>query len=207
MAKTAALFDLDGVLIDSEGIYTDFWKEQGPKYGVADPQFAHNIKGITLRQILDKFFPQEMHARMQRDIVEFENNMKFSLFPGVMDFLRELRAASIPMAIVTSSGEKKMKSLFSQLPEFASCFSAVITDADVERSKPDPQGYLLAAKALGADPADCYVFEDSYNGLLAARRSGGKVVALATTNPADTLADKADLVIDGFEGLTLDQLP
>lgn len=206
MNQKAALFDLDGVLLDSEGIYTDFWAKQGPKYGVTDPNFAYIIKGTTLKQILDKYFSPDMHERMKKDIVDFENTMRYTLFPGVMKFLHDLKAHGIPMAIVTSSGEKKMRTLFAQLPDFASCFSALITDADVQRSKPDPQGYLLAAERLGADPKDCYVFEDSYSGLLAGRRSGAKVIALATTNPADTLHDKADIVLPGFEGWTTEKM-
>ncbi len=81
------------------------------------------------------------------------------------------------------------------------CFKAVITDSKVEHSKPHPDPYIKGAQALGVDPRQCMVFEDSYSGLEAGRAAGATVVALATTNPRDTLIDKADLVIDRLDEL------
>ena len=99
-----------------------------------------------------------------------------------------------------------MHKLFDQHPGFADYFKVVITDRQVTRSKPDPQGYLMAASQLDCDPSDCYVFEDSFSGLEAARRSGAKVIALSTTNTADLLKDKADKVISSFNQLSVDKL-
>lgn len=132
--------------------------------------------------------------------------MRYVIFDGVIPFLDELQKREVPCAIVTSSNEDKMDKLFSQNPELEKYFKVVITDRQVTKSKPDPQGYLLAAEKLGCDPADCYVFEDSLLGLEAGRRSGAKVVALATTNSIDKIADKADKVISSFKQLTIDEL-
>lgn len=192
--KSAVLFDLDGVVIDTEGIYSEFWGGMGVKYAVPFPDFASRIKGTTLTQILNGYFPKETHAEIMRDLVEFEDDMRYAVFPGAIELFDALRAKGYGTAIVTSSSLQKLDRLWAQHPDLRDKFDAIISDADVQRSKPDPQGYILAAERLGCDPADCYVVEDSYNGLLAGRRSGAKVIALATTNPADTLADKADSV-------------
>ncbi len=130
-----------------------------------------------------------------------EREMQFHLFDGVTEFLVALKDAGIPAAIVTSSNPAKMTRLFEQLDGFRDYFGAVLTDADVSRGKPDPECYLKAAERLGADAADCVVFEDSFSGLKAGRAAGARVVALATTNPRESLAPLADLVIDSFRDL------
>lgn len=203
----AALFDLDGVLVDTEGLYTEFWAQIGRDYGVPDPNFALTIKGNNLERILSTYFPD---PEDQKDIVErldrFQATMPYSLFDGALSLIEDLREAGWRCAIVTSSDLKKMESLYDALPVLTQVVDAVVTGDMVSRSKPDPEGYLLAAKFLGADPKDCIVFEDSYAGLEAGRAAGAKVVALATTNPADTLADKADLVFPDISAITLDKL-
>ena len=132
--------------------------------------------------------------------------MRYVIFDGVMPFLDELKRRKVPCAIVTSSNEEKMNKLFAQNPGFEEYFKVVITDRQVTKSKPDPQGYLMAAEKLGCQPCDCYVFEDSLLGLEAGRRSGAKVVGLATTNPADTIQGKADRIVSSFKQLTVDEL-
>lgn len=192
--KSAVLFDLDGVLIDTEGIYSDFWGGMGRKYSVPFPDFAQRIKGTTLSQILDRYFPSASHEQIMRELKEFEDSMRYDIFDGAVSLLDRLRSMGYGTAIVTSSSPQKLSRLWAQHPGFKEKFDVIISDIDVQRSKPDPEGYLLAARRLDCAPEDCYVVEDSYNGLLAGRRSGAKVIALATTNPAHTLLDKADYV-------------
>ena len=206
MSQRAALFDLDGVLIDSEGVYYEFWDNIEKKYPTGIPDFAAAIKGSTLKKIMDYYPDPEVKNKVIDLLKEQEHSMRYVIFDGVIPFLDELQKREVPCAIVTSSNEDKMDKLFSQNPELEKYFKVVITDRQVTKSKPDPQGYLLAARELGCDPADCYVFEDSLLGLEAGRRSGAKVVALATTNSIDKIADKADKVISSFKQLSVDQL-
>lgn len=203
----AALFDLDGVLVDTEGLYTEIWSDIERAFPTGIDNFALKIKGSTLPQILESYFPDpEVTRRVVAMLKEREDNMRYELFAGVKPFLAELKARRIPAAIVTSSNRAKMDRLFVSLPGFEDFFDAVLTDADTTRSKPHPECYLNAAARLGADIADCIVFEDSFNGLKAGRSAGAHVVALATTNPAGSLTELSDIVIDTFEGLTLDSL-
>lgn len=206
MHNTAALFDLDGVLIDTEGIYYKFWDEIDRIYPTGIEDFASYIKGSTLKKILTYYPEPEVRDDIISRLEEHERLMRYNVFEGVVDFLEQLQDAIIDCAIVTSSNEDKLGKLFMQNPGFKDYFKVIICDKDVTKSKPDPEGYLLAAARLGADPCDCYVFEDSFSGLEAGRRSGAKVVALATTNTRESLMDKADMVIDSFVGLTLEKI-
>lgn len=199
----AALFDLDGVLIDTEGIYSGFWAETGRAFGIEDPLFAQKIKGTTLAQILNNNFSPEQRPQVYDRLIEFENKMVYRVYPGVIEFLNQLRSHDIPAAIVTSSGEKKMEKLWLQQPALRTYFQAIITDADVTHSKPHPEPYLIAAKKLNCPIQDCYVFEDSINGIISGHNAGAKVIALTTTNPREALVPDSNLIIDSFVGFNL----
>jgi len=203
----AALFDLDGVLIDTESLYTIFWAGIGLEYGIPDPDFALSIKGNNLEKILSEHFPD---SEVQKEVVnrlnDYEANMPFAFFEGAERLISELKAGGWKCALVTSSDRKKMASLYHTLPQLQSMMDAIVTGDMVSRSKPDPEGYLLGAELVGAHPEDCIVFEDSFAGLQAGRASGAKVVALATTNPRESLIGKADLVFPSISAITLQDL-
>ncbi len=203
---TAVLFDLDGVLIDSEGLYTAFWAETGRIFGVPSPTFAADIKGTTLKSILNYFPGEELKAKVIQRIHDFEDTMQYQLFPGVEDFLKALKQAGIPTAIVTSSDEVKMACLYSQLPILREMVDVVIDASMVTRSKPDPQGYILAAEKLGRAPGNCYVFEDSLQGLEAGRSAGATVIGLATTNSIEAVRPLCDYLLPSFVGFSVSDL-
>ena len=200
----AVLFDLDGVLIDTEGIYTDFWSGIDRKYPTGVENFAYAIKGTTLPTILNNNFAPEVHQEIIGQLREFEDNMPFKLFPGAEELLKSLREAGIATAIVTSSNRAKMERVFRELPQLAKYIDTLVTDEDVTASKPDPQGYLLAAKRLGALPDNFAVVEDSLHGLEAGRRAGGMVVGIATTNPREAVEPRADLTVDNVGELSVE---
>lgn len=140
MKYKAALFDLDGVLIDSETLYTGFWEKVGKSHHLPSPTFAYDIKGTTLNDILTTYFPEpEVRADVDRMLHEFENEIVYPVFPGALEFVDTLREAGMKTVIVTSSDDKKMEFLFAQHPGFKSHFDAIVTAADVTKSKPDPE--------------------------------------------------------------------
>ncbi len=203
----AALFDLDGVLLDTETVYTSIWEDINRAFPTPFDDLPLRIKGTTLPNILETYYPEpEREQALKTMLAEREHAMEFPIFEGVMEFLDELQAVGVPMAIVTSSNAEKMGRIARRHPEFIAHFGTIVTDADVKHSKPDPEGYLLAASRLGASSGRCVVFEDSIQGLAAGRAAGGKVVALATTNAREKLLDKADVVVDSFAGLRLECL-
>lgn len=200
MRKIGVLFDLDGVLIDSESLYTGFWSGIDRDYPTGIPDFARFIKGSTLDKIMGYFPSEQVREDILDRIREFEKGMKYEVFDGVAAFLDDLAANNIPAAVVTSSSDRKMEKVYAQLPGFRNRFAAIVTGSMVSRSKPDPQGYLMGAEAIGCAPADCYVFEDSMSGLQAGNAAGATVVGLATTLPRETLEDHAHRIIDSFVG-------
>jgi HAD superfamily hydrolase (TIGR01509 family) len=195
--RIGVLFDLDGVLIDTEPSYTEFWGAVGRRYNCGIEDFAHIIKGNTLGNILNTYFPDKaVQEEIVRDLKRHEAEMQYRVFDGVVEFVADLHKRGVRTAIVTSSNNIKMQHVREQLPELLANIDAVLTEEDVTKSKPDPQGYMLAAERLGCASEDCYVFEDSLAGLEAGRRSGSKVVGVATTNAREVIADKADFVVD-----------
>ena len=196
-SKKGMLFDLDGVLVDSEGEYSKFWGAMGDRYGLVST-FASDIKGTTIGEILQNF-PESDRDGILAALHEFEANMEYPVYPGVMEFLGRLKKAGIPSAIVTSSDNVKMDLLFGRRPELREMVNVVITGSMVSRSKPDPEGYLKGAELIGAPVEECCVFEDSLQGLQVGRSSGATVVGIATTNSREKVAPLADITVDRFE--------
>ena len=201
------LFDFDGVIADTESQYTIFWNRMGKEY-LGLEEFGHTIKGQTLVQIFGKYFDGML--REQEEIVpqlnEFEANMSYDYIPGAQAFMQELKAAGIPMAIVTSSNDIKMSNAYKAHPELLELVDKVLTSEYFSKSKPDPECFLKGMEILGGTPEETVVFEDSFHGLTAGRASGAKVIGLATTNKREAIAPLCDMVIDDFCGLTVQDI-
>ena len=204
--KRGVLFDLDGVLLDSEGQYSIFWEQMDREYPTGVDNFASYIKGFHLTRILSYFATDEVREQVLNDLLAFERNMRFEFFPGALDFVKRLRAAGIPMAVVTSSDRKKMQALYEQYPEFPSLFDQIITGDMVTKAKPDPECFLMGARQLGMDIKDCIVIEDSRNGLLAGRDSGAMVIGIPTTLSVETVSQLSDMTVDAVGLLSVEQI-
>ncbi len=199
----AALFDLDGVIIDTEPQYSHFWSEVGHLFLPNIPDFAESIKGQTLTNIFALHFPNPETQRKICDMLaDFEARMTFPEIPGALDFVRSLCETNIPTAVVTSSNRDKMQQLYQHLPELPQLFTTILTAEDTPRSKPAPDCYINAAKRLNIPISQCLVFEDSHNGLLAAQSSGAFVVGLTTSLSVEEVAPLAHRIIPNFTGIT-----
>ena len=196
----AALFDFDGVVVDTEAQYSLFWDEKGKKYHPEIPEFGHHIKGQTLRQIYSQFFlqPEGLQSVITRELLDYETRMSFEFIPGVVDFMKELRLKGVKIAIVTSSNDQKMANAHRALPELKSMVDYIVTADKVSHSKPHPECFLLGAESVQVPVENCVVFEDSFHGIESGRRAGMKVIGLATTNPASSIEDKVSFVIPDF---------
>lgn len=200
--RLAALFDMDGVVLDTEGQYDNFWREQGRRYRPDIREFHKIIKGQTTEFILRNYFEGNIALQqlISRELDAFEGRMDFSYFPGVESFIRMLQKHEVRTALVTSSNNKKMARVLMAHPEFIELFECIVTADKITRSKPDPECYLLAARELRVDADSCCVFEDSFSGIEAGRRAGMKVIGLATTNPKEKIQDEVDRVLSDFTG-------
>ncbi len=203
----AVLFDLDGTLVDSESQYTQLWTQNGLRWAPQFPNLAKDIKGTTLVQILDTYFPD---PEVQRQVIEackeFEAQMDFPPYPGVVDFVQDLRRNGVKTAIVTSSDQSKMEKFRANQPAFGSMFDRILTSEDFVASKPDPDPYLKAAAALECAIEDCVVFEDALTGLESGMRSGAFTIGLPTTNPSEVVERLCHRMWMSFEGKTFDSL-
>lgn len=204
----AALFDFDGVVMDTESQYTVFWDEVGRKYHPECQDFGKIIKGQTLNQIYDRYFAGMDAAREEitAGLDRFEAKMDYGYVPGVVDFMHELRAHGVRMAIVTSSNGKKMASVYAVHPELKELVDRILTAEMFTRSKPAPDCFLLGAEVFGTVPENCVVFEDSFHGLEAGKAAGMKVVGLSTTNTKEAIEDRCDVVIPDFKGFGYEEM-
>lgn len=204
MFDTAALFDFDGVIVDSESQYSRFWSGMEDIYPTGIENFASAIKGTNLKSILAYYDNDEVREDIVSRLHGFEAEMPYPVYPGVRELLVSLRRAGIGCAIVTSSDAYKMSLVYRQLPWLRDDVDFIVDGTMVSHGKPDPEGYLRAAAALGCEPCRCVVFEDSLQGLAAGRAAGAKVVGVATTNRRDAVGELADVVVDSAAEVTLE---
>lgn len=204
----AALFDLDGVVFDTEPQYTNFWGAQCREFHPDIPGLENKIKGQTLVQIFDKYFSGDLKCKQMlitERLNEFEKQMKFEYIDGFIALIDDLHKHGIKTAVVTSSNVPKMNSVYEKHPEFRQLFDAILTAEDFSKSKPDPDCYLKAAQRLGVTPAECVVFEDSFNGLKSGRAANMAIIGLATTNSAESIAPYSDKVVTDYHDMDFEQ--
>lgn len=199
-----ALFDFDGVVMDTEKQYTSFWNNIGEKYlGVRN--LSDGIKGQTLVQIYSSHFSgmETEKEEITANLNAFEKEMPYELVPGVLDFMNVLKSAGVPMAIVTSSNAEKMANVYRHYPELKPLVVHIYTSEFFTKSKPDPECFLLAMNELGGTETDTVIFEDSVNGLKAARATGAAVIGLTTSNPEEVVREMSDMCINDFTHMTI----
>ena len=208
MTNMIALFDFDGVLMDTETQYSRFWDETGSKY-LNIEGFGSVIKGQTLKQIFGKHFAafSERELRIIEDSLnEYESQMSYEFIPGAREFLLELKKAGVPTAIVTSSNDMKMSQVYRVHPQLHTMVDAILTSEHFSKSKPDPECFVKGIETLGGSPGATVVFEDSIHGITAGRGAGAYVVGLATTNKREVIEPLCDMVIDDFSDFSLKDL-
>ncbi|QJW89663.1 HAD family phosphatase [Spirosoma taeanense] len=207
----AALFDMDGVLVDNTDFHINAWLQFSQHHGrpITKAQYVDNINGRVSADAMAYVFqrpipPGELIVLTEEKEAIYRELYRKHLQPttGLTTFLQELKARNIPMAVGTSAPMSNVTFTLDGLP-LRPYFTAVVDASMVHRGKPDPEIYLLAAGRVGVAPNRCVVFEDAFAGIEAGLRAGMKVVALATTHTRAELADTgAALIIDNFAGLT-----
>jgi HAD superfamily hydrolase (TIGR01509 family) len=210
----AILWDMDGTIIDTKASHFITWQTVLHRHGydldrdVYDANFGRNTR--TILPLFLGFDPDE--ALLQTLLHEKETLFrevapkKAALIPGVKTWLREARANHIPQAIASSGSLKNIRTMMESF-DLIHYFDALVPGHDLP-AKPEPDVFLLAAKALDTPPESCLVIEDAIAGLQAARKAGMHCIAVATSHAREKLAF-ADLVIDHFEHplmTTLNQL-
>ncbi|MER6152476.1 HAD family hydrolase [Streptomyces hirsutus] len=197
----ALLFDNDGTLVSSLESVQRCWTRWAVEYGITAEEFGRiELHGRPAVEIAADLLPAhvvpEAVARIEDLEVEDVPNGGAIPLPGTLDLLGALPADR--WAVVTSATRRLAEA---RLAAAGILPKTLVAADDITRGKPDPEPYLLAARALGVDPAHCVVFEDAPAGLQAGRAAGMTTVALATTHQAHELT--ADLVVGDLSALSV----
>lgn len=186
--KRGAIFDMDGTLFDTEKIYRQVWLDVAEEFGEEkNLELPTAMSGTSLGEdslrILKKFYPnvdaEAYIARVQEEVrICSEKNLE--LMTGVMEILNFFKSSGVKMAIASASPVKVVEKNLSRsnLREY---FVALVGGDKVARGKPAPDIFLRAADELNLPASDCYIFEDSFNGIRAANASGGVTIMIPDT--------------------------
>jgi HAD superfamily hydrolase (TIGR01509 family) len=219
MAMRAAIFDFDGVVVDSEPLHFQALRASLLPEGIQIDEeeyytryLAYNDR-TAIRLALEAHGvsppPARLDAIARRKAGLFSDlASKIPLFPGAAELVRSL-AARVPLAIASGALHGEIDTILTATG-LRDAFVAIVGADDVSRGKPDPEPYvtamgLLAARTPGLEPAECLVFEDSMAGIASARAAGMTVVAVAHSYPREKLG-AAHRVVDSLVGLENDGL-
>ena len=197
----AILFDLDGVLVDSSAIVERHWKRWADRHSVSFEHLTEVMHGRTSVETIRLMAPhldaeQEGRIREAQEAIDTDG---LEVYRAAYELLQSLPAHS--WAVVTS-GSHRTAATRLQYGEFPTP-PTLVTAEDVQRGKPDPEAFLLAAKRLGVQPEQCVVVEDAPVGIQAARAAGMRVIAVATTHSPQALA-QADIVAYEIANVTVE---
>lgn len=207
----AALFDMDGVLVDSNPFHFQAWTQLSRRHHrqLTPQELQYGLSGRKSEDILHSLFGEDVPPH-QLDALAVEKEELFrdlirgqaQPIAGLQPLLAELRQLGWSCAVATSAPRPNLELTLDELG-LRSFFGAEVTAEDVHIGKPHPQVYQLAAQRLDVPPDLCIVFEDAVAGIEAGRRAGMATIGLATTRPAAELEEAgADLVVPDFTHLT-----
>ncbi|GAB3899447.1 HAD family hydrolase [Larkinella knui] len=208
----AAIFDMDGVIVDTNPHHRTAWRKYFERYGkpLTDDDFVRYVSGKHNTDILTHLFPDRpLSGAESRQLAAEKEALFRELYlpditpvPGLPAFLQLLRNAGMLTAVGTSAPVENLDFIIDAL-NLRSYFDVLLDESKVTRPKPDPAIYQKAMKMLGVEPHESIIFEDSTTGIRAAKAAGAYVIGLATTESAEELLRiGADEVIRDFTELT-----
>lgn len=205
----ALIFDMDGLLIDSERLYFECQREIARQYG-KEPreEIFWKMMGRKPLEALTVFrdeldlptTPQQLLRRRDELMLEKMNN-DLSLLPGIPEILASCRGR-LRLAVATGAPEKFLNLVLDRF-ELRSCFDVLVSSDEIDRGKPDPEIYLLTTRKLGLAPEECLVLEDSANGALAAKKARCYVIAVPSIYTKNQDFSFVDFVAFGMEAARL----
>lgn len=199
----AAIFDMDGTVIDSTESDYLAWKKILEEYKI---DFSYkeflNVLGAKGAEIVDRYLDlgiiekKQLLDQKEEYFKALINERGLNLIQGIESLLTEIKELNVKTSLATGAGKEKLEFIFQKV-NLKNYFDVVITADDTKTGKPNPEVFLRAAIKLNILPSDCVVFEDAKNGVKAAKDGGMKCVAIITTHPPNELQE-ADLVIKSY---------
>jgi HAD superfamily hydrolase (TIGR01509 family) len=189
----AVLFDMDGVLVDTDRPVAEFWRKLARSDGacLTEQDLRSHVYGRSARHTLRELFPRippERYGEILDRMRENDQHQRYTAITGVLDLVRELLACGVPLALVTGAEDWKVAEVLSQLG-LSGAFRTEVRAGDVPNGKPDPECYRLAAERLDVDIHRCLVFEDAVSGVAAAVTAGATCVALVSERHRTQMLD------------------
>ena len=205
--KRGAIFDMDGTLVDTEKFFRDAWIETADKFGVErKPELAAAMSGsqrAVMPEILHRFHPTvdaEKYIEIVYARVDERREKELELKVGAVEILEYFRANKIPMAVASSSRAAVVAQNLARV-DIRKYFDVIIGGDEVTNGKPAPDIFLKAAEMLGVPAADCYIFEDSFNGIRAAAASkGAAIMVIDCVQPTDEIRALCTGVYESLNG-------
>jgi beta-phosphoglucomutase family hydrolase len=211
----AVIFDMDGVIIDSEPIHFKFEQSTFAKLDIiVDESYHNSFIGTTSnymwQSLKDKFAlsqsVEELVSISRSGFLTFLKSLNnIELISGTGSLIKELYNSNIKLAVASSSPMEMIDYIVDTL-EVDKYFSALVSGDYVNRSKPNPDIFLYAAEKLGVRADECIVIEDSHNGVKAAKAAGMKCIGYRNLNSGNQDISCADIIIDNFSELKVDIL-
>lgn len=201
----AAIFDLDGTLIDNNSYHLLTWQKYVERFdrNMTKEEYNENINGRTNKNALEYVYQRKMTEEEATPLALEKEAMYREIYqphiepvPGLIDLLEQLAERGIPMAIATSGIEVNIQFMFSNIP-IEKYFKFIVNSSHIKKGKPDPEIYIKTADMLSIPVSNCLVFEDAVVGIESAKRAGMHVVAITTTHAIEELKE-SDLLIDSY---------
>jgi HAD superfamily hydrolase (TIGR01509 family) len=207
----AILWDMDGVLADTNPLHMQIWERVLSEYCIPFNRDRFNeIFGLKSQEFLPLISGRPFAIELIEKIVDQKEMMfrqvmhgNIQPLPGVMDWLRRFKLLGCKQAVASSAPPENIDAVVDELG-IHSYFDALVNPGDLP-GKPDPAVFLLASRQLRIPAADCLVIEDSIPGIEAARLAGMHTIAIASTNPPEALS-QADLVLESLDQLSINQV-
>jgi sugar-phosphatase len=206
----AIIFDLDGVIIDSNPAIVEFWSHWANHYGFELTQdmilqWVYGRKVTATIEGLFSFTTREQQEAIKEAGYAFDAAMHPTGIVGVQDLVQTLKALDFPRGVATSSHKERMEQMLQRIG-LPNHFEYSITAHDVQKGKPDPEPYLKMAAKLGLEPNSCLVFEDAISGVQSAVAAGMTCIGIGNQLIAKSLeAEGAKEVIENFRCLTIQE--
>jgi HAD superfamily hydrolase (TIGR01509 family) len=211
----AVIFDMDGVIIDSEPFHLEVNIELYRKLNIdmSSEEYFDRFIGTSNQQmwsyLKDRYaLPQTLQQLLDlatRSLVDHLQQLRIDPIPGVVDLMQQLLDRGTRLALASSSPREVIDAVVGKFG-MAPFFTAVVSGDDVVRAKPDPEIFLKAAGTLKVQPASCVVIEDSMRGVSAAKAAGMRCIAFVNLNSGEQDLSGADLKVDSFTGLTVETI-